>query len=232
MNTNTAMLPPAMLGFWVKCIRKSMNWSQEAVAEASGLTVRTVQRVEAGEPSSVSTRRSLARGLGYDNHGIFDTPDFVMSVHKILSEIGESNQEAMEKQFPDHIKLPVERIKGGEALGRIADVSNGLVLHMDDEISQEAKETAAVLFDYLRDLGDISDELSFTEKLSYSQEMGTMFADLEVSGATAYSAMRKTQFVGSNWPDKTPMAMTIVYVTVVPIAKSLKEMMVPRRLSM
>lgn len=232
MDTNTAMLPPAMLGFWVKCIRKSINWSQEAVAEASGLTVRTVQRIEAGEPSSVSTRRSLARGLGYDNHGIFDTPDFVMGVHKMLSEIGEFNQETMEKQFPDHVKLPAERVKGGDSLGRIADISNGLVLHMDDEVSQAAKETAAALFDYLRDLSDISGDLSFTDKLTYSQEMGTMFGDLEANGATAYSAVRKAQFVGSNWPDKTPMAMTIVYVTVVPIGKSMTEMMVPRRLSM
>lgn len=231
METNTAMLPTAMLGFWVKCVRKSMNWSQEAVAEASGVTVRTVQRIEAGEPSSVSTRRSLARGLGYDNHGIFDTPDFAMSVHKILSEIGGANQEAMEKQFPDRITLPAERIKGGDALGRIADISNGLVLHMDDEISQGAKETAAALFDYLRDLSDIRDDLSFTDKLSYSQEMGTMFGDLEANGATAYSAVRKAQFVGNNWPDKTPMAMTIVYVTVVPIGKSMTEMTVPRRLS-
>lgn len=232
MENNTTMLPPAMLGFWVKCIRKGMNWSQEAVAEASGLTVRTVQRVEAGEPSSVSTRRSLARGLGYDNHGIFDTPDFITSVHKILSEVGEANKEAMEKQFPDHIKLPAERIKGGDTLGKLAEISDGLVLHMDDDISQDAKEIAAGLFDYLRDLGDVSDELSYTEKLSYSQEMGTMLADLEASGATAYTATRKAQFVGSNWPDKTPMAMTIVYVTVVPAGKTMAEMMVPRSLKM
>lgn len=232
MDTNTLKLPPAMLGIWVKCIRKSMEWSQEAVAEASGLTVRTVQRVEAGHPSSVSTRRSLARGLEYDNPDIFDTPDFIINVQKFLSEIGGSNEEAMKKQFPDHIKLPAERIKGGEALGRIADISNGLVLHTDEEISQDAKETAAALFDYLRDLGDISDALSFTDKLSYSKEIGEIFKDLEANGATAYSGIRKSQFVGSNWPNKTPIAMTVVYVTVVPIGKSLTEMMVPRRLSM
>lgn len=232
MDTNTAILPPAMLGLWVRCIRESRDWSQEAVAEASGLTVRTVQRVEAGKPSSVSTRRSLARGLGYDDHGIFDTPDFMINVHKLLSEIGGANQAAMEKQFPDHVKLPTQRIKGGDALGKIADISNGLVLHMDDEIGQKAKEIAAALFDYLRDLADISDELSFADKLSYSQEMGVMFDDLEANGATAYSAIRKAQFVGSNWPDKTPMAMTIAYVTVVPIGNSMTEMMVPSRLSM
>lgn len=232
MDTNTATLPPAMLGFWVKCIRKSMNWSQEAVAEASGLTVRTVQRVEAGEPSSVSTRRSLARGLGYGNHDIFDTPDFILDVHKILSEIGESNREAMEKQFPDHIKLPAARVTGGDALGWIADISGGLVLHMDDEISLVAKEKAAALFDYLQELIDVIDLLSFTEKLDYSQEVGVMLTDLETNGATAYYSTRKAQFVGSNWPNKAPIAMTIVYVTVVSSAKSLTEMMVPRRLSM
>jgi transcriptional regulator with XRE-family HTH domain len=51
-----------------KALRETMNWSQEALAASSGLDVRTVQRIEAGNARvSVTTRRALAKGLGYDN---------------------------------------------------------------------------------------------------------------------------------------------------------------------
>lgn len=37
--------------------------------------------------------------------------------------------------------------------------------------------------------------------------------------------------VGATWADKTPVPMTIAYLTVVPAEKVLTDMMVPRRLS-
>ncbi|QPB24499.1 helix-turn-helix transcriptional regulator [Rhizobium sp. 007] len=209
MTINATRLDPKVLGFWVKCIRETFNWSQEAVAENAGLDVRTIQRVEAGNAASVTTRRALARGLGYENPDIFDTPDFITSVHKILGEINGTSPESMEKQFPDHMRLPVTRVQSGDALG-LADISTGLLLHMEDELSQDAKQTAAALFDYLRDVQDIRHEASFADKLAFNNEMGVMLTELEANGAIAYSALRQTKIVGQNWEDKTPMPFTAV----------------------
>jgi len=122
-------------------------------------------------------------------------------------------------------------VASGDTLGCLTDTSNGLMLHMEDELSGDAKRVAASLFDYLRDMQDIRDDLSFTDKLSYNQEMGAMLAELEVNGAIAYSATRNTKLVGQNWTDKTPMPFTAVYITVVPKDRQFTEMMVPRRLS-
>ena len=55
---------PKFLAFWTRCIREASHWSQEALAASSGLDVRTIQRIEAGRPASITTRRALARGLG------------------------------------------------------------------------------------------------------------------------------------------------------------------------
>ncbi|WSH31080.1 helix-turn-helix transcriptional regulator (plasmid) [Rhizobium beringeri] len=74
---NTTLLDPKQLGFWIKCVREGQKWSQEALAAAAGVDVRTVQRVEAGAKASVITRRAIARGLGYDNPDVFDDPTFV-----------------------------------------------------------------------------------------------------------------------------------------------------------
>ena len=45
---------------FVQKLRLKRGWSQQQLAEASGLSVRTVQRIEAGEPASTETLKSLA----------------------------------------------------------------------------------------------------------------------------------------------------------------------------
>lgn len=75
---------PKFLAFWTKCIRESSKWSQEALAAASGLTVRTIQRIEAGNAVNITTRRALARGLGYDDPDVFENPGFIKGVQALF----------------------------------------------------------------------------------------------------------------------------------------------------
>src|SRR6266436_1072254 len=98
MTTFQTMLDPKILGFWTRCIRETQHMSQEALAASSGLDVRTIQRIEGGNAVSVTTRRCLARGLGYENPDIFDDPEFTISVHRVLEGAQAINQAALEKQ--------------------------------------------------------------------------------------------------------------------------------------
>lgn len=47
----------------VRALRESKSWSQEHLAEAAGVSVRTVQRVEADGLGSAETRLALAAAL-------------------------------------------------------------------------------------------------------------------------------------------------------------------------
>ncbi len=47
-------------------LRRRRGWSQEQLAGASGVSVRTVQRVEGGAPAGLATTAALARALGVD----------------------------------------------------------------------------------------------------------------------------------------------------------------------
>jgi transcriptional regulator with XRE-family HTH domain len=177
-NTHT-MLEPKVLGFWIRCIRETQHVSQDALVASSGLDVRTIQRIEGGNAVSITTRRCLARGLGYENSDIFEDPEFALNVHRVIEGAQTINKEAAEKQYLDHVRVKAERVKNGEALGRFADVSNAVLLHADDEISQKAKQVAAALFDYIRDLLDVGDDASFSDKLSYNKDLETMLRELE-----------------------------------------------------
>jgi transcriptional regulator with XRE-family HTH domain len=222
---------PKFLAFWTKCIRESSHWSQDALAASSGLDVRTIQRIEAGLSVSVTTRRALARGLGYDNPDVFDDPKFIRGVHALFGGMRKAQDEEVQKQFPDHMRVSVARVKSGEGLARVAYEANAYLFHADEAIADEAKEIAASIFDFLRDLGDLGDEGSFSEKLDYQRSLAELLEQLEALGVACYSAFRVTNMVGANWADKTPMPLTVGYLTVVPVEKVLTEMMVPRRLS-
>jgi transcriptional regulator with XRE-family HTH domain len=68
-------MTPGEVGLLVKLYREAMEWSQETLAELSGLTVRTIQRVEAAQPSSLDTRRALARGFQIPDLDVFSKPN-------------------------------------------------------------------------------------------------------------------------------------------------------------
>lgn len=231
MTTDINPKDPKFLAFWTRCIRETSHWSQEALAVASGLDVRTIQRIEAGQPASVITRRALARGLGYDNPDVFDDPEFIKGVRALFDGLQKVQDEEVQKQFPDHIRVSVARVGSGEALARIAYDASAYLFHADEAISREAKEVAASIFDFLRDLGDLGDDGSFSERLGYQRSLDDLLKQLETLNAACYSAFRATKMFGANWADRTPIPMTIGYLTVVPAEKILTEMMVPRRLS-
>ena len=67
----------------VQKLRLKHGWSQQQLAEASGLSVRTVQRIEAGQPASVETLKSLAAVFQVE----FSTLDPEQSMHLSLIHI-------------------------------------------------------------------------------------------------------------------------------------------------
>lgn len=53
-------------GARIAALRREQSWSQEELAQASGLSVRTVQRFESGEAASLDTKRALAAAFDVD----------------------------------------------------------------------------------------------------------------------------------------------------------------------
>jgi transcriptional regulator with XRE-family HTH domain len=66
-QTQSRLLTEGELAVEVKVCRGSRQWSQEQLADLSGLSVRTIQRVEGGDPSGFDTRRAIARAFGLED---------------------------------------------------------------------------------------------------------------------------------------------------------------------
>jgi transcriptional regulator with XRE-family HTH domain len=52
-----------MLADRLKALREQRSWSQAHLAEAAGINIRTIQRIESGEPCSYETTLALAAAL-------------------------------------------------------------------------------------------------------------------------------------------------------------------------
>jgi transcriptional regulator with XRE-family HTH domain len=55
-----------VLGDQIKALREAKCWSQAHLADAARVNVRTIQRIEAGEPCSFETMMSIAAALGVE----------------------------------------------------------------------------------------------------------------------------------------------------------------------
>ena len=67
-------LTPRELAGLIRTFRELRQWSQETLAALSGLSVRTIQRVEKGEPSDLDTRRALAGAFDSEDLDLFNKP--------------------------------------------------------------------------------------------------------------------------------------------------------------
>lgn len=67
----------------IQKLRLKHGWSQQQLADASGLSVRTIQRIEAGQPASMETLKSLAAVFEVDFSILQVEPDMTANVANI-----------------------------------------------------------------------------------------------------------------------------------------------------
>lgn len=220
--TQMRQISPKELAAYVTIFRKTQGWTQETLAEISRLTVRTVQRVENAEPSSLDTRRALARAFRIADIDIFNKTYDFKSPEQIRVEAEEFRK--------THLLLDVSIAINGKHLADLAEQLTMYVFQQPDEVSPEVANSAAALFDDMKDYGDIINELSFTDKLSTHNSLSKYVATLKEAGFSVCYASRATAIVGKAWTDKTPMPVTIGYVFVARSGQEPKQIAVPKAL--
>lgn len=225
MTTATATEPkarnltPAELAAVVRMLRELRGWSQEQLAEISGLSARTVQRVEEGLPSSVDTRRALARGFGFEDINGFNKPYVIPS-----PEEASAAKERFEKE---HVTLEVQRVETGMQLARLAERCDAVLFSEATDVSGRAIELFAGLSDHCRDYGDCASDYSATDKLAVREELGTYLAELASEDVYLAAATREVVFKSEATAPGIPTA--ILYVVAFPKDRVPEHIMVQRR---
>ena len=70
----------------IQKLRLKRGWSQQQLADASGLSVRTIQRVEGGQPASSETLKSLAAVFEVDFSTLSPESEMTATTENIIAE--------------------------------------------------------------------------------------------------------------------------------------------------
>jgi transcriptional regulator with XRE-family HTH domain len=203
------LLTPAELGLCIKMLREVRKWSQEQLAEISGLNVRTIQRVEQGQAASLDTRRSL--GVAFD----FEDLDALNKPFTIPTE--EELKLQKEKFDREHVTPTALPLTTGKQLAKLAEAHMMDMSEPGFELSREADETFAELVDYFRDYRDCADAYSESTKFDVCDELQSRIDVLKNLGVSLCYAERKMRVNWGAEADAKPMPVSVLYVVAFPL---------------
>lgn len=217
--TPPRLLTPKEVAAFIRLVREMRHWSQEQLAEISGLSVRTVQRVEQGESANFDTRRALARA--------FDLKD-IDALNKPFSIPGEEELKVAKEKFDrEHITLALTPLTTGRQLAKLVETCEMDLSEPAFELSRDAAEAFAELVDYFRDYRDCSELYSERQKLEVHEDLQRHIDTLKSLDVSLRYAERKMQ-VGAAEPATTPLAMTALYVVAYRLGHEPEQIATPK----
>jgi len=160
-----------------KYIRKMFALTQENLADAAGLTVRTIQKVESGRHvPEVQTLRSLARALGLEV-AVFSKP---------TPEQEKRQQEEMELALRKIVLVPTSPIRKSNDFYSRNREWHGLLINADAVEVDDALELATKISDWMFETNEIWDISTASQRLAYSKEIANLCRELEGLGYLAH----------------------------------------------
>lgn len=221
-SSQPRQLTPHELAGVVKGFREMRKWSQEQLAEVAGLSTRTVQRLEDEQPSSVDTRRALARAFDADDIDLFNKPYVIPTAEELAAE-----KERLEKE---NVTLQAIRLETGKQLAQLAEPTQASLFSEVVPLPPGADEVFARLTDYCREYSEAAELYSAVAKLGVYEELDGMVKELRAAGFSLVGATRKA--MAGHFEDKSGISFGIVYVVVAPLGHEPEQLMVPRELQM
>jgi len=201
------------VAFKLKLFRELLGWPQEHLAEAAGLSSRTVQRAENGDEMSGDTLQALA--------AVFDVSVAVLQQPLPSEEEVRKAAEEAEKRYKFIALKKIERASdlqrhvGADALQ--VDHAEGLTESQEDEV--------AVLEELLRDYGDLWSDLEATQRREALKTIFESVARLTASGLIVAAGCDTMRLVtkGSTEPFSMDVLRVLVSKTEQPQLFAVRE---------
>jgi transcriptional regulator with XRE-family HTH domain len=80
----------------IQKLRLQHGWSQQQLAEASGLSVRTIQRLEAGNPASMESLKCLA--------AVFEVDSSILHPEHTMTSTADTLNDTQEKEAFEYVR--------------------------------------------------------------------------------------------------------------------------------
>ena len=169
----------------IKDLRTSRAWSQEQLAKMAGLDVRTIQRMEKGEPASFESLKSVASVLK-------------VNVSDLLNEKKAEEKEKSEAETPNGEFLI--RVSDGNHLFALMSRAHAYAFNNDPLESAEDTDLVADFLQELHDWGELGDDMGPGERVRVAHEYSGKIKELEEKGLWVFAGQTKRKYVSGNKP--------------------------------
>lgn len=199
----------------VKTIRKNRGWSQEQLAENSRLNLRTIQRVENGDPSSIDTRRCLADAFGANDIDAFNKATDIPSQEE-------------QKKHQDYIENSCEQLDATKVTtgARVLDIAQRCSLSFFDssfDMNNEVELIMVSIKNHFSEYGDCHDLYSYDDKENVANEIQEKIEKLEKLGVSLVYAIKETTIKKFS----IKVSMKAAYIIAFPIGKEPEKLIIP-----
>lgn len=156
-----------------KFLRKMLSLTQENLADAAGLTPRTIQKVESGRHvPEVQTLRSLARGVGFDV-SVFTKP---------TPEQEKRQNEKIQRALRKTILVPTSPIKKVNDFYSRNREWDAMLINTEAVEAEDALELTAAIAEWMEDLGGVWAICTASQRLGYAASIAELCHELEGHG--------------------------------------------------
>ena len=215
---------PAEVATVVKMFRKMRGWSQDTLATLARLEVRTIQRVERGERSSIDTKRAICGAFGLEDLDAFN---------RFAEMPTPEEAESQGKEFDrTHVLLDLVPADGRSIVAMLLELSDyGALGHQGlSEMDAAAQDAFAFILDFARDCMDVRDVAPKSEMLAYGDELQPSVDALAKAGHSLFAARRTAAVIARDGRDapSAPLPMEILYLVTAPVGVVPGKIAVPR----
>ena len=213
-------MTPDVVAALVGGYRELRGWTQETLAELAGINVRSIQRVEAGEPASTDTLRSIARAFEADDLDCFLKVQTIPTVEEMQAE--------RDRLARDFVEIAISSPVTGHELASAASRAEASTMQQLGEPTAEVEEAFAQLVDYLRDYGDCQDCYAEVQRLDVHRDLDGHLATIAAGGFAVGLGINDTVLAATATAGR-PMSWRVLYCICFPAERALTRLFVPRR---
>jgi transcriptional regulator with XRE-family HTH domain len=184
----------------LKRFREMLGWTQEHLAEAAGLSSRTIQRAERDGELGAETMQALA--------AVFDVA--VADLQRVWPTDAEI-REALEEAAKRYKLIPLTRVDRASDLRPFMGAHAWQVDHVSG-LSEEQEDEIAVLAELLRDYGDMWSDIGPTGQRDALKTIYESIDRLQAGGLCVGVGLDAMRLVSPGSPD--PWTMDVLRVLV------------------
>lgn len=221
-TTETRLLTNEELGAVITLMRKMRQWSQETLAELSGLTTRTIQRIENCEGGSADSRRALAKAFGIEDIDIYNKSLTIPTQEEV-----ERQKVAFDRERVTISPVPLTT---GKQVVQLAETTQAHSITTMGDHPAEVDMALAELEDLFTEYRDVHDCYSATDKVEMYAEFQVKIDALTAIDVELCHATRRVSIKGND-SNQNPLPFTILYILACRKGERPKILAVDRKVS-